>query len=138
MVRLIVCMTVYQHISLFQNSPIYQLLSVHCSNVHVTNIRNVCDYNYYTLTNVLVLYTTLSYLKHKYTVYVSTTDKRLFSPLCVSCATTNLIASEAFSLSPDFCARSFSLATHTWVCFHVVDSCATRWITADLVYSHRG
>ena len=59
MVRLIVCMTVYQHISLFQNSPIYQLLIVHCSNVHVSNLRNVCDYNDYTLTNVLVLDTTL-------------------------------------------------------------------------------
>ena len=63
---------------------------------------------------------------------------RDYSALCVRCTTTNLIASEAFFPSPDICARSSSLATRTWVCFHVVDSCATRWITADRVYSQLG
>ena len=30
---------------LFQNLTLFQLVSVHCSNVHVSNLRNVCEYN---------------------------------------------------------------------------------------------
>ena len=92
MVRLIVRMTVYQHISLCQNLPIFQPVSVHCSNVHVSNLQSICEYNDYTLTNVLVSDTTLQLIfetqvdclcsKHKYTVYVPTTDKGLFCPMC--------------------------------------------------------
>ena len=88
MVRLIVRMTVYQHISIFQNLPIFQLVSVHCSNVHVDNLQSVCEYNDYTLTNVLVSDTTLQLIfetqvdclcsKHN----VPTTDKGLFCPVC--------------------------------------------------------
>ena len=62
----------------------------------------------------------------------------LYYYIIIIMTTTNLIASEAFFPSPDICARSSSLATRTWVCFHVVDSCATRWITADRVYSQLG
>ena len=149
MVRLIVRMTVYQHISLFQNLPIFQLVSVHCSNVHVSNLQSICEYNDYTLTNVLVSGTTLQLIfetqvyclcsKHKYTVYVPITDKGLFCPMCqMYYYNSNIIASEAFFPSPDNCAQSSSLATRIWVCSHVVDSCATRWITADRVYSQLG